>query len=148
MLPSRSSVELCCWDRCAAPVAWTLYNSFCDWSRHHGTGQFSNGNLGARSFWRHLLFCFCCLVWCCYKHAFHLHRQGYRCLSFIWTMNVQWKTQDSINLDISEISELQLVGGGRTSRLIFSAVYEQVCAVRLYEHLQNGLFMFFKKRAL
>lgn len=34
------------------------------------------------------------------------------------------------------------------SELIFSAEYKEVCAVRLYEHLQNGLLMFFKKRAL
>lgn len=47
-----------------------------------------------------------------------------------------------------EISELQLAGEKRMSKLMFSAEYKQVCAVRLYEHLQNGLFMFFKKRAL
>lgn len=74
-LPSRSQAELCYWDRCAAPVALTFYNpSLCDHHRNADTGQFSNGDLGAHSFRRHL-FCFCSLT--------RLMLQA--CCSFAWT---------------------------------------------------------------
>lgn len=146
MLPSGSQSELCYWDRCAAPVALTFYNPFLrDQPWHPDTGQISNGDLGARSFWRHLLFCVCSLLWLCCQHAAHLHGQGYQSSSFIWIMNMYRWSRVSIN---SDNSELQLASGDRMSRLLFCAEYKQLCAGRLYEHLQNGLFMLFKKRAL
>lgn len=112
--------------------------------RNADAGQFSNGDLGAHSFPRHL-FCFCSLTWWCYGHAAYLHGQDYQISSFIWIMNMYRWSRVSIN---SDNSELPPASGDRKSRLIFRAGYKRLCAVRLYEHLQNGLFMLFKERAL